>query len=1711
MRRKTADSFLLSSQKDEDFSSSKPFNDYEEGDTEAVKGSNGSNHRMSSISIFSSRKGRDKMNSPNDSSDALSFDNGSIYSVGSNSNVSTGGSRRQNSTTSNSLSKTFSNRTSTTIVPTQQITNSNHSRQASTYSISTVSNPYETKTSRQPNNLSRKSTTTSIISKPSLSLANANDPMSNVGGFTLEKPSLPMEIDRMFRELMEKRDFKSLPPQAKQEMNRYNPDKKWMLIYQDALAEYKKQERVVNNKEENATPEFYTKKLLSKSITAQQLKNLWVSLRTEPIDWVRNFIYDCQGDAILSAYLLKIQDQINQFEVNDINDDIFDKEFNTLKALKCMMNQKLGAERVRTDVNLYVNAVSGSLLSPRILTRKIAAESLTFMIAYYANSSDGKQQGKYHNILKALDTISTKPHFEFDFPNNSQSTTKKSLVRKPPAPETYKRFELWLRLVEKTIDGKGKYINSLVGASEELKIAHAGSSNHGYGENHLLEYCLGTMLLINTIVDHGLDFRVRLHLRAQFIAAGLDRLLMKFQNLNYDTLNQQCLKYYEMAENDELELKSRQQIKENLDFNDPVELIKTLWDNVKDSEARGYFLSSIQHLYLNQSEKKDDANELTRSLRLLDGLIQNISLVHTTNDDSAVGIAINRLFSSLSTDEMYRKALEDMKTYRKIAEEAKAERDDMSRQLSMGADGLITSLTNEIREQETVLSRTRRLNQELAQDLEDLKRKHLIDKQQQELEMRELLIQLNNAQLETQRKEREGKTTVLIKTSNEELIKRLQKQIHRRKAEYKLDNRQFGTQIEPSSRLRQLRDQMGDIENMARELEMTDFETYTAPESPKEYEQREKEEKEEEITPTESIPEIVEVKPMGPPRPCKSDDLEKLDSLRKKLASLQSESNDIMKFNNSNLFNKQKLLAMERLRELENNFKNFNIDFDLTDEAELSLESSEPIDSTIKSKIQEELLEVQRMKADLANKLSSISAKEKASNDLMSKLEERYATGKVEPKKEINNKNYKNNRKTTIGGANGFLEELMQKSVTTKPIDEIVNNKDDDSNSKPSSTTAPPPPPPPPLPPSLSGSSESAPPPPPPPPPPLPPILGKTSSGAPPPPPPPPPLPPVINGSAKEGTPPPPPPPPPFPMASPRALLLSPEPIQQYSPFDNYPRPKKKLKQLHWEKIDNGENENTFWTKSQNESIANDLMSKGVFEEIELIFAAKEIKKLATKKKEDIDKITFLSRDISQQFGINLHYFNSLSDEELVSKIIRCEKEIIGNQAVLEFLSKDEIVEVSNNLARNFEPYSTDYTSDVPSKPDKDPNELQRADRVYLELMYNLQHYWKSRVRALNVIINYEKEYEELITKLRAIEEALEGIRDSQNLKGVFQIILAVGNFMNDSTKQAQGFKLSSLQRLGFMKDDKNSMTLLHYVEKIIRTQYPDILKFIDDLSKCLQISKFSIESISTDCKDYAKSIKNVQSSVDIGNLSDVSKFHPDDKVLKVVLPALPRAKRKGEMLLDQANYTLKEFDKLMRYFGEDSSDPFVRNSFFSKFTDFVQSFKKAQTENIKREEEIRLYEQRKKLLQLPKKPIAKDNDDTDDDNIMDSLLEKLKAAGPSKGEPTSARKRALMRKHIIENLKGSNFSASVSPGELDNIQDDQITESDLATTSSLISPNELNSERDLSDEEDVGSRARNLLQELRRANDEGASARSAAQKFREERLRKKLNEAVKE
>ncbi|OBA23612.1 hypothetical protein METBIDRAFT_34638 [Metschnikowia bicuspidata var. bicuspidata NRRL YB-4993] len=539
------------------------------------------------------------------------------------------------------------------------------------------------------------------------------------------------------------------------------------------------------------------------------------------------------------------------------------------------------------------------------------------------------------------------------------------------------------------------------------------------------------------------------------------------------------------------------------------------------------------------------------------------------------------------------------------------------------------------------------------------------------------------------------------------------------------------------------------------------------------------------------------------------------------------------------------------------------------------------------------------------------------------------------------------------------------------------------------------PPPPPPLPAHLTisndnknGTTSS-----PPPPPPLPAHFAKSNDdkkGSSAPPPPPPPLPGIFStnggnlGGSTPSQPPPPPPPPPLPpldrlqetpLEAQGAMLPTNHDVKGGAEIqvkevalpkasDQSIKPKTKLKQMHWSKIENIDK--TFWSGIPHKEIISELQLKGVLRELEKAFVAKNsVVKVKTKlsvSPTKPKKITLLPIDLAQQFGINLHMFGNLTVEELMQKIYSCDKSITENVSVLEFFNSDALNEMSDSVTRAFLPYSNGYTGPE-NTPPKSPENLERADRIFLEI-FNMRNYWKSRSRALLVLHSFKKDSSDLLQKLDLIYRGANCIQESHSLKQVLALIRSVGNFMNDSSKQAMGFKLDILQRLRFMKDDSNSMTFLHYIEKIVRNYFPEYGLFVDELSILNHTQRISVEQLETDCEEFKRNILNVATSMTKGNLSARDTFHPEDVILEKIRAPLEQAKQKAFVVDSRKERTITLYCEVMDYFGENSSDSNSKNSFFSKFLNFVSEFKKMHAENVQKEEDERVYERKKQMIQ---------------------------------------------------------------------------------------------------------------------------------------------------
>ncbi|OAX77771.1 cytokinesis protein sepA, partial [Emergomyces africanus] len=625
---------------------------------------------------------------------------------------------------------------------------------------------------------------------------------------SMNRPKDDRIVDQMFYELMIKRGWQNLPEQAKRQMLAYPASKKWTLVHQDRLTQWQGEQKrkqnarltygsadgpagLLTRADEEGSPEWYVKKVMDDSITTKQLQSLSVSLRTQPISWVKSFV-EAQGPIALTSVLLKINRRKASGPApatSASGDKDLDREYDIAKCLKALMNNKYGADNALEHQQVII-ALASSLISPRLTTRKMVSEILTFLCHW----AEGEGHQK---VLQAMDTV-----------KNMQGETG--------------RFDAWMRIVEVSIDGRGK-MGSLVGASEEFRSGGIGM------ENLLMEYAVATMFLINMIVDapeH--DLQLRCHIRAQFTSCGIKRLLVKMEGFQYETIDKQIDQYRENEAIDYEDLLQRENSSmkdsiegEVIDMNDPVQITNAITSKMKGGRSQDYFLSAMQHLLLIRENSGEDG---VRMFQLVDAMLSYVAMDRRLPDldlKQSLNFTVQSLLDKLHTDAEARRAFDESLEARQIAEAAIAERDEVKAQLELGADGLVKKLQKQIEEQTDIINLQARQKEALKAELAEVQRLRDQELQRNELETRELYLMLRDAQDVAASKAQKSGLAELGDTDpaqmngildREKLLSRLEKQLERTKTLFKLEGRVW-QEGGPSDRLRELREQMdGDIE-----------------------------------------------------------------------------------------------------------------------------------------------------------------------------------------------------------------------------------------------------------------------------------------------------------------------------------------------------------------------------------------------------------------------------------------------------------------------------------------------------------------------------------------------------------------------------------------------------------------------------------------------------------------------------------------------------------------------------------------------------------------------------------------------------------------------------------------------------------------------------------------------------------------------------------
>ncbi|XP_030427812.1 protein diaphanous homolog 1 isoform X2 [Gopherus evgoodei] len=628
-----------------------------------------------------------------------------------------------------------------------------------------------------------------------------------------------------------------------------------------------------------------------------------------------------------------------------------------------------------------------------------------------------------------------------------------------------------------------------------------------------------------------------------------------------------------------------------------------------------------------------------------------------------------------------------------------------------------------------------------------------------------------------------------------------------------------------------------------------------------------------------------------------------------------------------------------------------------------------------------------------------------------------------------------------ISKKNNQITKLSKELEDTKMEIAAISSKA--ASALPPAAILPPPPPPP-----LPGATAILPPPPPPPlpgatmiplPPPPPPLPGATTIPLPPPPPPlpgatmiplPPPPPPLPGATMIPSPPPPPPlpgataiPPPPPPLPLPGATAIPPPPpllpggpgipppppgmggppplppgfggwgapAAPALPYGLAPKkqykPEVQLRRPNWSKIVAEElSQDCFWTKVKEDRFENDEL----FAKLTFTFSAQTKTSKAKQdqeggqekstQKKKVKELKVLDSKSAQNLSIFLGSFR-MPYEEIKNVILEV------NEAVL----TESMVQ--NLIKQMPEPEQLKMLSELGNEY----NELAESEQfgVVISSVSRL----RPRLNSILFKLQFNEQVENIKPEIVSVTAACEEVRKSKSFSSLLEITLLVGNFMNAGSRNAGafGFNISFLCKLRDTKSTDQKLTLLHFLAELCEQQYPDVMKFPDELIHVEKASRVSAENLQKNLDQMKKQISDLQR--DVENFPAATDER--DKFVEKMTIFVKDAQEQYEKLRMMHSNMENLFKEMGQYFLFDPKKISIEE-FFMDLHNFRNMFLQAAKENQKRRE----TEEKMRRAKLAKEKAEKErlekqqkreqlidmNAEGDETGVMDSLMEALQS-----------------------------------------------------------------------------------------------------------------------
>ncbi|XP_035695545.1 delphilin-like isoform X3 [Branchiostoma floridae] len=411
-----------------------------------------------------------------------------------------------------------------------------------------------------------------------------------------------------------------------------------------------------------------------------------------------------------------------------------------------------------------------------------------------------------------------------------------------------------------------------------------------------------------------------------------------------------------------------------------------------------------------------------------------------------------------------------------------------------------------------------------------------------------------------------------------------------------------------------------------------------------------------------------------------------------------------------------------------------------------------------------------------------------------------------------------------------------------------------------------------------------------------------------------------------------PPPPPPSPLdlnASTSSIPMPPPLPPGKAPG---PRMNMNVKRMNWEKLEGEKVKNTIWGQ-----IGGDEYLQEVVKVMELEHRFSMKTKDNSDEEDDFDApvaqkkkkvVTILPHKKAYNIAIVLGHLK-MSHAEIRQAVLQMDDSRVSPshlKQLLVYAAEDEEIE-------KFEKYIGVLSA------------LNESDRFAYEM--NKIPGYKTRLKAMIFKANFAEKTEELRQHIDAISRASWELKNSQKLAKILQLVLAMGNYLNEGNirvAKASGFRVSFLRELDTTKTSDKKSTFLHILANAVSTNFSQYLAFSKELPTVPLAAKVSNWLVEQDLLELESVLVEISETAKM--LAAEPTNDPKDKFVEVMGAFMDKAADEIQTLRAQYSESMKEFVAVAEYYGE---DPKLINSelLFTIFADFMRKFDKAHYENI--------------------------------------------------------------------------------------------------------------------------------------------------------------------